>query len=67
MAQFFDLRGTPIQVIPELRVDLIMDQSANVKILEVDNANNAVNLFNVKAIYTRAGTEILTDKIQVNP
>ena len=50
MAQFFDLRGTPIQVIPELRVDLIMDQSANVKILEVDNANNAVNLFNVKAI-----------------
>jgi hypothetical protein len=67
MPQFFNLNGTPIQYIPELRVNVIKDQSANLMILQVDTANNAVDLYNVESIYTVNGREITANNIVTNP
>ena len=67
MPQFFNLNGTPIQLRPELRVDVIKDQSANLMILQVDTANNAVDLYNVGSIYTVSGREITANNIVTNP
>ena len=64
MPQFFNLNGTPIQYIPELRVNVIKDQSANLMILQVDTANNAVDLYNVESIYTVNGREITANNIK---
>ena len=42
MPQIFNLRGENVQTIAELRVDLIMSQDAQIKIIEVDNTSNVI-------------------------
>lgn len=66
MAQIFNLSGTPLQTIAELRTDLITDQTGQLKIIEVDQAREGVILHNVEYIYTKGGREITANNIVVN-
>ena len=63
MPQIFNLRGENVQTIAELRVDLIMSQDAQIKIIEVDNSAKSVNLYNIEKIFTRSGREIIAKNI----
>ena len=58
MPQIFNLRGENVQTIAELRVDLIMSQDAQIKIVEVDNTSKSVTLHNIEKIITRSGRVI---------
>lgn len=58
MPQIFNLRGENVQTIAELRVDLIMSQDAQIKIIEVDNVSKSVTLHNIEKIITRSGRVI---------
>ncbi len=64
MAQIHTLDGIiPKQTIPELRVDVVYDQTANVKIFEVDHSSNTVNLYNVGTIISPSGRRINANSI----
>ena len=63
MPQIFNLNGTPIQTVSELRVDVIKDQSATIDIVTVDNATQSVSLHNIKKIFTKNGREINANNI----
>lgn len=66
MAQVFNLSGTPIQTVAELRTDLVTDQTGQLKIIEVDATRQGVILHNVEYIYTKGGREITANNIVVN-
>ena len=63
MPQIFNLTGTPIQLVSELRVDVIKDQSASIDIVTVNNADQSVSLHNIKKIFTKNGREINANNI----
>ena len=63
MPQIFNLNGTPIQLVSELRVDVIKDQSASIDIVTVNNVDQSVSLHNIKKIFTKNGREINAQNI----
>jgi hypothetical protein len=64
MSQVFNLRGTPIENVAELRTNKIMDDSGTYKILEFDTGSNSVILHNVNTIYTKSGRPITAQNIK---
>jgi hypothetical protein len=63
MPQIFNLNGTPIQLVSELRVDVVKDQSASIDIVTVNNNDQSVSLHNIKKIFTKNGREINANNI----
>lgn len=65
MSQIFNLRGNPINNIPEVRTNLIKDQSGTHLIMKFDPVANSANLYNVDTIQSSSGTLITVDNIVV--
>jgi len=63
MSQIFNLRGNPINNIPEVRTNLIKDQSGKHLIMKFDPVANSANLYNVDFIHSSSGTLIKVDNI----
>lgn len=63
MSQIFNLRGNPINNIPEIRTNLIKDQSGKYLIMKFDPVANSANLYNVDYIHSSAGSLITVDNI----
>lgn len=63
MAQVFNLRGTPIQNISEIRTDVIKDQTGTFLIMTFDQVSKGVTLHNVETIWTVNGREITAQNI----
>lgn len=65
MAQVFNLRGTPIENVAELRTNVIMDDSGTYKIMTFDTGTNSVTLHNLDSIYTKSGRQVTVQNIKV--
>lgn len=63
MSQVFNLRGTPIQNISEIRTDVINDQTGLFQIMSFDQVTKGVTLHNVETIWTIDGREITANNI----
>ena len=63
MSQVFNLRGTPIQNIAEIRTDVINDQTGLFQIMSFDKVTKGVTLHNVETIWTIDGREITANNI----
>lgn len=63
MSQVFNLRGTPIQNIAEIRTDVINDQTGLFQIMSFDQVTKGVTLHNVETIWTIDGREITANNI----
>lgn len=64
MPQVFNLRGTPIENVAELRTNKIMDDSGVHKIMSFDPVANSVTLHNVNSLFTKSGREITAQNIK---
>ncbi len=67
MSQVFNLRGTPVYKVSEIRTNLITDNTGDHTIIEFDPVANTATLWNVDIIYSRSGQAIAVDNIQTNP
>lgn len=67
MAQVFNLKGSPIQNISEIRTNLIKDETGVNLIMSFDPTSNGVTLHNVEFLWTVNGTKITANNIVTNP
>ena len=66
MAQVFNLKGTPVSNITEIRTNTIKDQTGTYDIMTFDPASNTVTLHNVEFIWSSNRAKITVDDILVN-
>lgn len=66
MSQIFNLRGTPVENVAEVRTNLIKDQTGDHLVMTFDSVSNTVTLHNVEYIWTKNGTQIDVENILLN-